>query len=60
MKATGKIQVVTQDSAEDTRVEHQIREEMNAAKLFKVEQYLNGKVAVEIFQKFGVLIRVHF
>lgn len=26
---------------------------------FEIEQYLNDKVALDIFKKFGILIRVH-
>ena len=34
-------------------------EKINAEKLLKVEMYLNDKIALDVFKKFGVLIRVH-
>jgi hypothetical protein len=27
--------------------------------IFKVEQYINDKVAMELYKKFGVLVRLH-
>lgn len=59
MKASGKIIIVTNEVNEDKRVEPQILEQLRMEKILRMEQYLNDKVAVEIFQKFDVLIRVH-
>jgi hypothetical protein len=28
-------------------------------KIFQIEQYLNDQVALQVFKKFGVLLRVH-
>lgn len=37
--------------------EEHVAKEMKVA--FEVEQYLNDKVALDVFKKFGVLIKVH-
>jgi len=45
MKDPGKCEVVDEQALAET--------------LLKVEIYLNDKVALQVFQKFGVLLRVH-
>ena len=40
-------------------LEREIQESKEVEKLLEVEMYLNDKTALDVFKKFGVLIRVH-
>ena len=57
MKRTGKI--VAQTSELTSMTEHPLVKEDAMERLLKVEQYLNNEVALTVFRKFNVFIRVH-
>jgi len=52
IRRSGTIIIQGQETTEEKRSEEY-------RKCFEVEQYLNDKVALDVFKKFGVLIRVH-
>jgi hypothetical protein len=50
MRVLGKIMI---DTASDATIDEV------AGKMLEVEMYLNNEIAVKVFRKFGVLLRVH-
>jgi hypothetical protein len=59
MKCNGKVVLTTRPVITDSIIHKAVSEESQAITLLKCEQYLNNEVATKMFQKFGVMLRVH-
>jgi len=57
MKRTGKI--IMQYNGPSVVLDMADEEELFTRAILKVEQYINDEIASKVYDKFGVLIRVH-